>query len=138
MQSTDFLGGGSEWTENVPRSVSRQSVKSVNDGICDNDLREEDDDYEDAAEGEQWLEQQTITSLQNIRTCTGSTTTSPDYVTASERITSPDRVSEIVEMVEMNNNIVDGYETDEVKSASTLHKSDAAMNQVALGNRSPG
>ncbi|CAJ0589434.1 unnamed protein product [Cylicocyclus nassatus] len=128
MRSTDFLAGGNEWTESVPRSASRQSIKSVNDDVCDNELREEDDNYEDAAEGDQCLEQQTITSLHNIRSCTGSTTTSPDYVTASERITSPDRVSETVEM---NANIVDGYETDEVKSASTLHKSDAAVNQSA-------
>ncbi|RCN41058.1 hypothetical protein ANCCAN_13004 [Ancylostoma caninum] len=95
MQSTDFLAGSfaanNEWVDTLQTTASGQSLKS---NQIENDVvytGEDDEVFEDAAQAKDTAVQQPVPKIRiNGRSLSGSSMTSSVYVTAQERLTSPD------------------------------------------------
>ncbi|RCN36941.1 hypothetical protein ANCCAN_17182 [Ancylostoma caninum] len=102
MQSTDFLAGSfaanNEWVDTLQTTASGQSLKSNH---IENDVvytGEDDEVFEDAAQAKDMAVQQPVPKIRiNGRSLSGSSMTSSVYVTAQERLTSPDGVGEALD-----------------------------------------
>ncbi|KIH56552.1 hypothetical protein ANCDUO_13267 [Ancylostoma duodenale] len=104
MQSTDFLAGSfaanNEWADTLQTAASRQSLKS---NQIESDVAytgEDDEVFEDAAQAKEVAEQQPVPKIRiNGRSLSGSSMTNSVYVTAQERLTSPDGGGEVLDVM---------------------------------------
>ncbi|EYB96797.1 hypothetical protein Y032_0147g2613 [Ancylostoma ceylanicum] len=149
MHSTDFLAGSfaanNEWTDTMRTTASRQSLKSSQieaDAIYTGD---DDEVFEDAAQAKDVSVQHPIPKIRiNGRSYSGSSMTSSDYVTAQERLTSPDAGGEALDAMSpahhersSKHGVHSTMESECVTAdcyTSSTHASDVALDHKSSAN----